>query len=180
MNVMTKVVSVPGLLLLANVAAAAEYAAPKDRSAKEILGPAALKGQYYLIQEVVPTDGYTDRWTVKSDFGEFDVVGDGALRKLLGEINAIAELKKISKTKEFVKGLGGAAKAPLSYVKSLATRPVDTVSGIPKGAYAIVETAATSATSIIEPALNKFLDSSGRRQNMNTSVVGGLRFYSRF
>jgi hypothetical protein len=145
-NVMTKVLSVLGLLLAANVSAAAEYEAPADRSAKAILGSAALKGQYYRIQEVVPTDGYTDRWTVKSDFGDFEVVGDGALRKLLGEINAIAELKKISKTKEFVKGLGGAAKAPLSFVKSLATHPVDTVTGIPKGAYAIVETAATAAT----------------------------------
>ena len=146
MRVMTKVLTVIGLLLVTNVAAAAEYEPPTDRSAKAILGPAAVKGQYYRIQDVVPTDGYTDRWTVKSDFGDFEVVGDGALRKLLGEINAIAELKKVSKTKEFVKGLGGAAKAPLSFVKSLATHPVDTVTGIPKGAYALVETAATAAT----------------------------------
>ena len=146
MNVVTKVASVVGMLLLSNVAAAAEYEAPTDRSANDILWPAAVKGQYYRIQDAVPTDGYTDRWTLKSDFGDFDVVGDGALRKLLGEINAIAELKKVSKTKEFVKGLGGAAKAPLSFVKSLAMHPVDTVTGIPKGAYAIVETAAASAT----------------------------------
>lgn len=146
MNVTMKMVGVLSLLLSAHVAAAAEYEAPSARSAKDILGAAALRGPYYRIQDVVPTDGYTNRWTVKSDFGDFEVVGDGALRKLLGEINAIAELKKISKSKEFVKGLGGAAKAPLSFVKSLATHPVDTVTGIPKGAYAIVETAATAAT----------------------------------
>jgi hypothetical protein len=29
-------------------------------------------------------------------------------------------------------------------------------------------------------SLNKFLDSLGRRQNMSTSVLGGLRIYSRF
>jgi hypothetical protein len=33
---------------------------------------------------------------------------------------------------------------------------------------------------VIDPALNKFLDSSNRLQNMNTSVVGGLRVYPRF
>ena len=33
---------------------------------------------------------------------------------------------------------------------------------------------------VIDPALNKFLDSSGRLQNMSTSVVGGLRICSRF
>jgi len=39
---------------------------------------------------------------------------------------------------------------------------------------------ATHDLQIIEPALNKFLDSSGRFQTMHTSVVGGLRLYSRF
>jgi len=39
---------------------------------------------------------------------------------------------------------------------------------------------ATLDLQVIDPALNKFLDSSGRLQNMDTSVVGGLRIYSRF
>ncbi len=39
---------------------------------------------------------------------------------------------------------------------------------------------ATLDLQVIDPAFNKFLDSSGRLQNMNTSVVGGLRLYSRF
>lgn len=39
---------------------------------------------------------------------------------------------------------------------------------------------ATLDLQVIDPALNKFLDSSGRFQNMSTSVVGGLRIYSRF
>ena len=39
---------------------------------------------------------------------------------------------------------------------------------------------ATLDLQVIDPALNKFLNSSGQLQNMNTSVVGGLRLYSRF
>ena len=42
---------------------------------------------------------------------------------------------------------------------------------------------ATLDLQVIDPALNKFLDTSGglpHLQNMNTSVVGGLRIYSRF
>ena len=39
---------------------------------------------------------------------------------------------------------------------------------------------ATLDLQIIEPALQKKLDSSGRLTDMNTSVVGGLRVYSRF
>lgn len=174
MKLMTTMVSVLGLLLAAHVAGAAEYEAPKDRSAKAILGPAALKGQYYRIEEVVPTDGYTDRWTVKSDFGDFEVVGDGALRKLLGEINAIAELKKVSKTKEFVKGLGGAAKGPMSFVKSLATHPVDTVSGVPKGAYALVENAATSATTTGDPSQDSKLEQLSKMSSHKREIAAQL------
>ena len=127
--------SVLALLLCAAAVAAADYEVPRDRSAKDILPQATLKGPNYRIRDVVPTDGYTDRWTVESDFGVFEVSGDGALRRLLVEIRAIAELKKVSKSKAFLKGVGGATKAPLAFVKSLVTNPVDTVSGIPKGAY---------------------------------------------
>ena len=152
MRVVTKVLSVVALLSLASAATAAEYEVPRDRSAKDIVPQATLKGPNYRIRDVVPTDGYTNRWTVDSDFGVFEVVGDGALRKLIVEIYAIAELKKVSKSKEFVKGLGGAAKAPLAFAKSLVTHPVDTVTGVPKGAYALVENAATSVTTTGDPS----------------------------
>ena len=91
---MTKVVSAAGMLLLAGAMVAAVYEVPRDRSAKDIVPQAALKEPHHRIQDVVPTDGYTDRWTVDSDFGVFEVVGDGALRKLLVEINATAELEQ--------------------------------------------------------------------------------------
>jgi len=39
---------------------------------------------------------------------------------------------------------------------------------------------ATLDLQVIDPAFNKFLNSSGNLQTMNTSVVGGLRIYSRF
>ena len=39
---------------------------------------------------------------------------------------------------------------------------------------------ATLDLQVIDPALNKFLNSSNQLQNMPTSVVGGLRLYSRF
>jgi len=39
---------------------------------------------------------------------------------------------------------------------------------------------ATLDLQVIDPALDKFLNSAGRLENMPTSVVGGLRIYSRF
>jgi hypothetical protein len=141
-----------GLLLLAAAAGAAEYEAPQDRSAKQILPQGMLRGEHYRIQDLVVADGYMDRWTVKSDFAAFEAVGDGGLRKLLHEIWAISELEKVSKTKEFAKGLAGAAKAPFSLAKSLITHPVDTVTGVPKGMYQLMQDVGTSATTTRDPS----------------------------
>ena len=144
--------AIGALLIVAASVTAAEYETVRDRSAKSILQASSLRGPNYRINDVVPTDGYTDRWSVSSDFGTFDVSGDAALRKLLVEIPAIAELQKTSKTKEFAKGVAGSAKAPLTFVKSLVTHPVDTVTGVPKGAYDLVENAAVSVSTTRNPA----------------------------
>jgi hypothetical protein len=133
-------------------AGAADYEVPQNRSAKDILPQAMLKGPNYRIQDPVVADGYMDRWTVSSDFGNFEVQGDLALHKLLGEIRAIAELRKVKKSEAFVKGLGGAARAPVGFVKSFITNPVDTLSGVPKGAYQIMENVGESATSTKNPS----------------------------
>ena len=140
------------MLLSVSTADAADHEVPKDRSAKDILEPGVLKGPHYRIHDLVVADGYMDRWTVDSDFGQFEVQGDGALRKLLTEIRAIAELQKVRKSEAFVKGLGGAAKAPLGLAKSLITNPVDTVTGVPRGAYQLMENVATSATTTGDPS----------------------------
>src|SRR5262245_11448619 len=140
------------LLLLAVTGVSAQYETPRDRSAKDILPAAALKGEHYRIRDLVVADGYTDRFTVDSEFGTLEAQGDGALRKLLGEIRALAELKKVKKTEAFTKGLGGAVKAPIGLAKSLVTNPVDTITGVPKGAYQLMENVATSATTTGDPS----------------------------
>ena len=140
------------VLVTAAAGGAADYEVPRDRSAKEAAFGAPLKGPHYRVRDVVPSDGYTNRWTVDSDFGVFEVEGDGALRKLIPEIAAIAELRKFSKTEAFAKGLGGATKAPINFVKSLVTHPVDTVSGVPKGAYQVVENVGVSVSNTRNPA----------------------------
>jgi hypothetical protein len=140
------------VVVVAGPLAAADYEVPGNRSAKDIVPAATLKGPHYRIRDVVPTDGYTHRWTVDSDFGVFEVAGDGALRKLIHEIAAIDELRKFSKTEAFGKGLWTATKAPVGFVKSLVTHPVDTVTGVPKGAYEVVENVGTSVTTTRNPA----------------------------
>lgn len=162
------------ILATANGVAAQQYEQPPDWRASEILNKEAVTGPNYRIVDPVVGDGYMLRWTVASDFGTFEVVGDGALRKLLSEIRAIAELQKVSKGKEFAKGLAGAAKAPFALVKSLVTHPVDTVTGIPKGMYQIVEDVGTSATTTRDPSEDSKLAQALKMSSFKREIAAQL------
>ena len=96
--------------------------------------------------------GYMDRFTVDSPFGYFEVVGDGALRKLLNELRAIAALREIKTSKAFADAVVAAASGPLRFARHLITNPVDTLTGIPKGAYKFMEETTTGVTAKRDPS----------------------------
>jgi hypothetical protein len=87
-----------------------------------------------------------DTFKLDSDYGKFEVTGDGALRKLLKEIHAITVLKEIGKTEAFTKALADAAKKPFQFAGNLITKPVETVGSVPKGVASIFEGAYSSIT----------------------------------
>lgn len=112
---------------------AVAYETPVNRSAADILPQQLLSGPHYRVRDKVVSYGYMHRYTVDSDFGEFEVTGDIALRKLIREIGAIAALGEIKKGQAYMDGLKKAASQPLEFGANLITDPVDTVSGIPRG-----------------------------------------------
>ena len=140
------------LLAMATSGGAVEYESPANRRASDILPAQIIAGPHYRIRDLVVADGYTHRWTVESGFGAFEVEGDGALRKLLKEIQAIAELQKVKTGEAFTKGILGAVKAPFGLAKSLITNPVDTVTGVPRGMYQVMENVGTAATTTRDPS----------------------------
>ncbi len=112
---MFRVVCLVALAILpatAGVVYAADYEFPSNRSASAILPAEILAGPHHRVRERVVSYGYMHRWTVESDFGTFEVAGDGALRKLINEINAIAALRKVKKSDAFLTSVKQSAKAP--------------------------------------------------------------------
>jgi hypothetical protein len=55
------------------------------------------------------------------------------LRRLVREIHALEAMKEVTKTEAFAKATGEVLKSPFVALKSLATEPVATVTGVPKG-----------------------------------------------
>lgn len=142
-----------GLLVGRGSAADAQpYETPQPARAADVVPKGAVTGPHYKIRPVVPHDGYMYRFTVDSDYGAFEATGAGALRKLLAEIPAITALRSTKNLKAYGDGLKKSTTAPLSFVKNLATNPVDTLSGVPKGTYQIMENVGESVATARNPA----------------------------
>lgn len=125
---------------------AERYDVPHNRKISDILPADQIKGEHYKIDKEVIFKGYMNTFNVDSDYGKFEVTGNGALKKLLNEIHAITVLKEIGKTKAFTEALAGAASKPFQFVGGLITKPVETVSSVPKGVAGIFEGAYAGMT----------------------------------
>ncbi len=125
---------------------------PSNRLASEILPAGVISGPYHKVREDVISYGYMHHYTVDSEFGVFEVTGDGALRKLVNEFSAIASLKEFKLTDAFLESVGKAAMAPIDFGKNLITHPVDTVTGIPQGVFSIFGNVFESITMEHDPS----------------------------
>jgi hypothetical protein len=85
------------------------------------------------VREEVPTSSGANRFSIDSHFGVFEAEGNAMLVRRVGEINAIARLKEVSRTDQFKDALVNAAKSPIAAAKQIVTDPVGTISNAPKG-----------------------------------------------
>lgn len=134
------------VLSTTGIVEAERYDVPHNRRISDILPADQIKGEHYKIHKEVIFTGFMDTFKVDSDYSDFEVTGNGALRKLLKEIHAITALKEIGKTEAFTKALADAAKKPFEFAGNLVTKPVETVTGVPKGVASLFEGAYAGVT----------------------------------
>jgi len=109
-----------------------------DQTAHDVLPRSLLTGEHFQVSPLVVSYGYQNRFVIHSDFGTFEANGNAMVPIRIGEIWALAEIEKIKNTKAFGTALKASAKAPFLAAKSLVTHPVDTVTGVPKGAFTLI------------------------------------------
>ena len=140
------------VLVFASGSGAADYETQANRAAKDILPAAVAAGPDYKVNDPVVADGYMYRFTLTSTYGPFEVTGTGALRKLEREIWAIGQLKNVTRSEAFLKSLKDQAGKPLVFAKDVVTKPVDTLTGIPKGVGRLFGNVVTSVTTTRNPS----------------------------
>ncbi len=105
--------------------------------ASEVIPETWRTGPHHSVRELVVNDGFINQYVIDSEFGEFVAESNLVLRTRVGEIGALAELDKLSRTRVFVDAAGNAAvntvTAPVRTLTAIVTRPVGTVTGLPGG-----------------------------------------------
>jgi hypothetical protein len=93
-----------------------------------------LKGSHFTVDAKVPIKDFMARFTIRSPFGTFTAYGLRMLPIRVNEVEALAKLDEVSKTREFTAAVGRAAGRPVTSAVNMITRPVETISGFPDGA----------------------------------------------
>ena len=117
-------------------------------NASEILLPEFLTGPHHKVREPVPTRFGANQFTIDSDFGVFEANGNEMLVRRINEINAIAQLRDVSRTDQFKDALAAAAKSPMAAAKNIVTDPANTIGNVPKGLMKFMSRAGESVKNV--------------------------------
>jgi hypothetical protein len=113
---------------------------PKNKSSAGLLGDYQA-GPGYVIRPEIISDGRYNTYVFETEHGTYSLAGDDMAREHIHELIALDTLKKYSKTKEFLDGVGNAVVSPVKAVFNTVTDPV----GAAGGTYKNVERKIASA-----------------------------------
>jgi hypothetical protein len=102
-------------------------------NAKDLAAAELLKGPHFTVDPKVPVKGFIERFTIRSAYGTFQANGQRMLPIRVNEVEALAKLDDLSKTKEFAEAAGKAIARPVTSTVNMLVHPVDTITGFPDG-----------------------------------------------
>lgn len=120
------------------------YETPGVLIASDVLPPELKMGKNFSVRGVTAstedtkTLGFTNRFEITSNYGDFEAFCIDMVRIRAHEINVIAVLQDIKKTKAFSKATKNAGKGSYKNAVDLILDPVDTVRGVPEGGWRFI------------------------------------------
>ena len=121
-----------GLLLAPFERALAQNAPVRTIESAPSFDPARIPGikaagENYTIANPVRSDGFLRVYLLRTPYGEFGVHGDDMMRMRLHELEALAQLEKVSNSESFNSALVSAGLSPVKYAGRLVVNPVKTI-----------------------------------------------------
>ncbi len=120
------------------------YELPEERMAEQVLGPELIAGPEYRVEDRILHDGYTNEYSVSSPLGRFVAHGDTMFVRLRRELHAIADLRARNLVGVTVEAAIKETLVPLKALGRLASKPGQTLVGIPLGISRLIESSKDS------------------------------------
>src|SRR5215472_10637515 len=153
--------------------AQAPFETPPVLKASELAPPELLKGPMFTVDAQVPIEGMLGHFTIRAEVGTFEAHGREMLRIRVGELHALSQLDRMSKSEEFLKAAGSAVARPVESAAHLLEHPVETVQGVPGGVERFFDRVELGAQEIAG-ASSSPTQSSADRAELVARRVGGL------
>jgi len=155
------------------VHAQAPFEVPPVLPASELAPPYLLQGLTFTVDPQVPIVGMLGHFTIRADVGTFAAHGQEMLRIRVGELHAIAQIERMSKSDVFMQAAANAVARPVESMVHLLEDPVQTAQGLSGGVerfFGRVELGAQS----LDTAVSTPAPSSTDQAELLAKRVGGL------
>lgn len=119
--------------LLAATAWAVDFELPPQEPASASLPADLAAGPDFRVNEPVESDGLMHHYVIESRFGVFPAYGREALRIRLREVAALTQIAKTTDVEVVAKTVEGSVQSQVKTLSQVASHPVSTVVGIPRG-----------------------------------------------
>jgi hypothetical protein len=120
------------------------YERPEERTAEQVLGRERVAGQQFRVEDPVVHDGYTNVYSISTPHGAFVVRGDTMFVRLRRELEAIAGLQARNLAGLTTEAAVKEWTIPLKALGRLASKPGQTLAGIPLGISRLLESSKDS------------------------------------
>lgn len=157
----------------------AQFEKPTILAASKLLPSHLIKGPYHTVSERVTSDGYFNNYRIESKFGVITVEGRQLLEIRVGEMNALAELDKLSSSSIFADAAYKAGKgivlAPVKLVEKTAKtlsdpeKLGDTLAAVPEGAERLFSWAYRQGKSAVNAVGDAFSSDSSKNSKSDSS-----------
>jgi hypothetical protein len=113
--------------------AQAGFETPPVLNATELAPPDPLQGPTFTVDPQVPIVEMLGQFTIRSDVGTFEAHGREMLRIRVGELHALAQIERMSKSEEFLKAAARTVVRPVGSAANMLLNPLETAKGMPGG-----------------------------------------------
>jgi hypothetical protein len=158
-----------------------EFESAPDQSVEALLPDSMAAGENFKVQDPVHSDGLMHRFVIESRFGKFEAYGQVDLALRLREVAALTQLSKISPLNAVASGVGNGVMSEVSTVTDVAKRPVETLTGIPRGISHLFRGAVAEgreAASDVKGAGANSADGSGQSQSTVAKGKAAAQHYA--